>query len=580
MDTKRERLEKLKTALINDRRAYWDPHYRELAEYILPRRARFLTIDHNRGYKVNQKIINSTATLAARTQRAGMMSGITSPARPWFRLSTPDPGLTERAAVKQWLDIVSTRMREVFLRSNFYNALPHIYGDLGVFGTAAAIMVEDFKDVLRCYTFPIGSYVLANNDRMVVDTLIRDYKLTVRQLVTRYGEYDPRTGKAQWDNFSTTVKNAWDRGDYEQTVDVTHAIGPNFYYEPGRAHAKFKPFMSCHYETGNADKKRGGEDIFLKESGFDESPILAPRWETTGEDTYGGSCPGMDALGDVKGLQTIERTKGQGLEKQIKPPMNAPTSMRNQKASIIAGDINYFDAREGQQGFRPVYETRLALNEVNDTLARHEDRIRRAFYEDLFLMLSQSDRREITAREVEERHEEKLLALGPVLERLNDELLDPAIDRAFAIMVRFNMIPPAPPELQKVPLKIEYVSIMAAAQKLVGLVALERFVSFTTNLAQFKPDVLDKLDSDQTLDEYADITGVSPKIVVPDDQVAQIRAARAQAQQKQQALANAQAGANTAKAMSQANLEGNNALTRILEQASTNAGAVQSGAPV
>lgn len=574
MQTKRERYDSLRTTLTNERKSNWDADYRELGEFIQPRRVRFYSTDHNRATKRSSKVVNATAALAARTQRAGMMSGITSPARPWFRLSTSDPGLAEYAPVKVWLNLVGTRMREVFLRSNFYNALPNIYGDIGTFGTAAAIMVEDFKDVMRCYTFPIGSYALANNDRLVVDTLTRTLKLSVRQIVTRFGNYNMRTGAAEWGNFSTKVKNAWDQSRYEEMVEVAHIITPNLYAESGKLLAKHKPIASCWYEVGCAEKTEGGEDKFLHDSGFDESPILAPRWDTIGEDVYGGTCPGMDAIGDVKGLQTLERLKAQGVEKTIKPPMTAPTSMRNQKASIIAGDITYVDTREGQQGFRPAHEVRLGLAEVNDTIARHEQRISRAYYEDLFLMLANTDRREITAREVQERHEEKLLALGPVLDRLNDELLDLAIDRCFAIMVRFGMVPPAPPELQNKPLKVEYVSIMAQAQKLVGLVSIERFVGFVANLATIQPTAMDKINVDQAIDEYADITGVSPNIVVPDDEVAKTRKARAQQQQQAQALANMQVGADAAKTLSDTKLDDNNALTRVLERASQGAGAL------
>ena len=105
-------------AQLENERSTFLSHWRECANYILPRRSRFYTTDVNRGDRRNQNIIDSTATLAARTLQSGMMSGLTSPARPWFRLTTPDPGLAEFGAVKGWLDIVTRRMINVLLKSN------------------------------------------------------------------------------------------------------------------------------------------------------------------------------------------------------------------------------------------------------------------------------------------------------------------------------------------------------------------------------------------------------------------------------------------------------------------------------
>ncbi len=560
--TKREHYAALKATLWTERQTHLDPLYTELGDFIAPHRVRFVTTERNSSNKRRAKIINPAASLAARTLRAGMMSGITSPARPWFRLSTPDLALNEYGPVKLWLTTVSARMREVFLRSNFYNALSTAYLDIGVFGTSAMIMVEDFKDVLRCYTFPIGAYALAANERQVVDTLVRQYQATVRQLVLEFGEYDPRTGRPNWHRFSTTIKDLWDRGSYETPVDVLHVVGPNL-EERRSALAKFKPFASCYYEVGN-----GNREASLRESGFDEFPVLAPRWDRTGEDVYGSTCPGIEARGDAKALQTLEKLKAQGIEKQVKPPLTAPASLQNQKVSQIAGDVTFVDVREGQQGLRPVHEVNLRVDHVGAEIREHETRISRTFYEDLFLMLARSDRREITAREIDERHEEKLLALGPVLENLNDDQLDPAIDRAFAIMYRFGMIPPPPPELEQMPLKVEYISIMAQAQKLVGLAGLERFVMFVGGqLIPIRPDAADKVDIDQIIDEYADITGVAPAIVVPDERVAQIRQQRAQQQQAAAKVAELEQTASATKLLGDTSLEGDNALTRMIRNA-------------
>lgn len=521
---KKEKLNLLRSSLESERSTFL-PTWREVAEYILPRRPLFAVTDTNKGDRRNQKIIDSTATLAARTLRSGMMGGVTSPARPWFRLTTPDPALAEFQPVKEWLHTVTERKKTVMLRSNLYNALPTIYGDIGVFASAALGIEEDDDDVIRCYPFPIGSYMIANNDKMKVDVFFREFRLTVRQLIDKFG--DGRN--TNWDNFSVQVKSYYDRSQYEAWIDVCHVIQPNPDWDPKNPFSK--KFESLYYEK-NTDTS---EEKYLREKGYSYFPVLCPRWEVTGEDVYGTECPGVQVIGDVKALQLLQKRKAQAIEKMINPPMVAPAMMKTQKATILPGDITYLDEREGQKGFRPAHEVKLSISEVQMSINEHQQRISRAFYEDLFLMLVNLDRRQITAREIEERHEEKLLALGPVLEQLNQDLLDPLIDITFDIMLQRGMIPDPPEELQGMPLKVEYISIMAQAQKLVGIGGIERFAGFIGSLTAGSPEVLDKVDFDQMVDVYGDITSIAPSIIRADEVVAEIRQARAEeVQQRQQ----------------------------------------------
>lgn len=573
-ETKRSQNERLRVQLENERTSFMT-HWRDLGEFILPRRPRLTVSDVNKGDRRNQKIIDSTATLAARTLRAGMMGGVTSPARPWFRLTTPDPDMAEFGSVKEWLHLVSQRLSAIFLKSNLYNALPIIYGDIGTFGTSAMAVEEDFTgDVMRAYPFPIGSYMIANNDKLKVDVFFREFRYTVRQLVMKFGEKDAKTGRPMWERFSSQVKAAWDNGDYETWVDVCHVIQPNQDFDPNKLSAKHKRFSSCYYEKGVMGATQGsyldsGYDVYLRESGFDRFPILCPRWEVTGEDVYGTDCPGMTALGDVKALQLMHKRKAQAIEKGINPPMTGPNSLKTTKASILPGDITYVDVREGQQGFRAAHEVNMRIADLVADVQEHQQRVRRAFYEDLFLMLATSDRREITAREIEERHEEKLLAVGPVLEQLNQDVLDPLIDLVFEYANRQGLIPPAPEELRGMDLKVEYISVMAQAQKLVGIGSMERLASFTGNLAAQSgdPTVLDKLNVDNLIDRYADRLGTDPDVVRTDEEVAVIREGRAKAQQAAQTTALLKDGSTAAKNLAGADMSGDNALTRLADQA-------------
>ena len=496
------------------------------------------------------------------------MSGITSPARPWFKLTTPDPDLSEIGPVKQWLHIVSQRMSNIFLKSNIYNSLPIVYGDLGVFGTSAMLIEEDFEDVIYTQSLPIGSYWIAKDNKGKVNTFMREFQMTVRQVVSKFG-MNQMTGKIDWSKFSDFIKSEWDKGNYETWIYVRHIIKPNDEYDNKKLGAKFKKYVSCYYESGGGNTNAYNQnylydDRFLSESGYDYFPILCPRWEVTGEDVYGTDCPGMTALGDIKQLQTGEKRSAQAIDKMVNPPMTGPTSLRSAKASILPGDITYVDVREGQQGFRPAHEVNARISELEGKQQQVRERIQRSFYEDLFLMLSNLDRRQITAREIEERHEEKLLALGPVLEQMNQDLLDPIIDITFDIMNRQGMIPQPPEELQGIPLKVEYISVMAQAQKLVGISGIERFSSYVAQVAAINPEALDKFNIDQAIDEYGMITSIPPSLIRTDEEVAAMRQQRAQAAQQQQQVEQFNQISQGARNLSQTDTEKENGLTQML----------------
>lgn len=567
-DSKRQKFNILLSQLRGERASFL-PHWRDLGDYILPRRPRFEVTDVNRGDRRNQRIIDSTATLAARTLRSGMMSGVTSPARPWFRLTTPDPDLAEFGTVKEWLAKVTDRMRTAFLRSNLYNALPTVYGDMGVFSTSAVYQEEDFENVTRFQCLPIGSYMIGTDSFGRVNVLAREFQMTVRQLVEKFAQM--KNGKIDWSNFSSATKNAWESGHKENWVQVTHIIAPNEAYDPNKLSSKFKRFTSCYYEATTGANTTDGE-IFLREAGYDNFPVHVPRWEVTGEDSYGSDCPGMSALGDIKALQLMHKRKAQAVEKMVNPPLVGPEKLRTIKTTLLPGDVNYIDEREGTKGLRPLHEVRPEIQGLLLDIQDHQQRIKRAFFEDLFLMLAQSDRREITAREIDERHEEKLLALGPVLEQLNQDLLDPLVDNTFDILLRQGQLPEPPEELQGMKLKVEYISVMAQAQKLIGIAGIERFTGFVGQVAEADPNVLDKVDTDQLIDEYSELTSIPPGIVRSDDKVQEIRQAKADAQKQAAAAEALKAGAGAAKDLSQTSLEGDTALKRIIDQA--NAGAL------
>jgi hypothetical protein len=564
--SRQARYAELKGALWTDR-ASFDADWLELSTYLLPRRTRFQTTERNKQRGgANKSILDSTARFAARTLQSGLHAGLTSPSRPWLKLTTPDPDLAKMPAVRSWLYDVTQRMLVVFSQANLYNALPVVYGDLGVFGTGAMAVLEDQRDLFRAYTFPIGSYAVAQDGRGRASTFVQVREMSVEALLGTFGGENGMAlepgATPDWRRFSKAVKDLYDRGNYTSTVKVVWCTKPNDEYDNARGLARNKRFASCWWEDGSSD------GVFLRESGFDMFPVMVPRWDVTDNDSYGTDCPGLTALPDVKMLQVMQREKAKAVQKMVNPPLQAPTSLRMQKTSMLPGDVTYVDVREGGGGMRTVHEVNLNLQHLREDINETRRGIQRAFYEDLFLMLAQSDfargAQPITAREVEERHEEKLLALGPVLERTNDELLDPLVDRVYAMMESAGLIPPAPEALEGVNLRVEYTSIMAQAQKLVGVVATDRFMQTMVPLSEAFPDVRHKVDALAVADEYADILGINPKIVVETELAQAAMAAQAQAMQAQ---AEAEQAATVAKAMQAAGntpMEGDTALNRLL----------------
>jgi len=545
-----KRLESLKSE-----RSSFIPLYRELSDYHLSHRGRFLTSDRNKGHKRNTRQINNTSRLSARTLASGMMAGITSPARPWFRLGTGNSDLAEIASVKEWLHKVQNIMYRVFAGSNIYNSLHMLYSELGVFGTAPMGVFADFDSVIWCKPYTVGSYVLGTNEKNIVDTFYREYEISVAQCIKQFGK----------ENCSNQVNQMWDKGNSESWIKIVHAIEPNDDRDSNSPLSTDMKFRSVYYE---ADRGHGAdEDKFLRESGFKTFPILAPRWDLTGEDIYAPDCPGMTVLGDTKTLQLAEKRSYQALDKVVSPPLQGPSSLRNKIEGGVVGanDIVFND--EAGNGLKSIYDFRPDMAAIDRKIQDAEDRIKRGFYEDLFLMLANSDRRQITAREVAEKHEEKLLMLGPVLERLHTELLDPLIDRTFQMLQEAGVLPTPPEELQDQELNTTYISVLAQAQRLVATGSIERVSQFAGNLAAIWPEARHKVDSLQAVDDYAEALGVNPKIIRSDDQANAIVAAEKEALAKAQAQEQGQQLANTAKTMSETDMSEENALGKAAQNA-------------
>lgn len=558
-DSLRQRAEK-RLGMLKTERTSWEQNWKELSDFIQPMRSRLLCDQEtNKGDRRNSKIINNEATEDAGTLAAGMMSGLTSRSRPWFNLVVQSKEAMEFGPVKSWLFEATERVRDALLRSNFYNCQHVAYLEMGVFGTGAIWMDADPKTVIKCESFTAGEYFVANGADGKVNAFYREFRMTAAQMAERFGE----------SALSSAAQAALKDSRQDTWFDCVQMVEPNADYVPGRRGSRNLPYIGLVWE------KASPQENILEQKGFHEFPVAVMRWDTLPGDCY-GTGPGRRCLGDIKALQLYERNSARLVEVGANPPLQAPVSLRNMPSSSNPGSMTYVDQVGAQNAISPIYQPNPTwLAAIENKISKHEQRIRRSFYADLFLMISQMDDVR-TATEIAARQEEKMAQLGPVVERVDFEGLDPIIERVFGIMLRQSMpiwagiidgepwLPPPPEELGDTVVEADYISILAQAQKAQAVSSLERYAQFVGSLAGAFPEAADKMNADQLVDEYAEAIGVVPTVVRGDEEVDAIRQQRAQMaaqQQQQQALAN---GIQGAKLLSETEITPDNALGQLV----------------
>lgn len=529
-DTQVGKLRSRHKALLTER-SEWLTDWRTLAEHFLPRRFRALdesSVNTNKP-GLTDTLVNNESVRAMRVLAAGMQGGMTSPARPWFRLGVPEPEIEQASTVKEWLADVQRILLNVMARSNFYDAIHQVYAELGTFGTTCVFALEDDDTVVRYRTLTTGEYCLISGAEGRIKGVFRMIDMTAEQMVEKFGQ----------GAVSPAVLTAFkDHGTKDTWFQVVHVVLPN----PKRApknllNGQSKSFESFYYEY--AKDSETASPHMLEYGGYESQPFAGPRWDVIGSDIYGRG-PGMDALNDVKMLQSMSSTLLKAMHKQADPPVVAPTDFWD--INTVPGGINYIDTNKSEQ-LRPLYQVKADVAGAAALIQQTKDDIREGLYNDLFKMLAISDRGNMTATEVKQRIEEKLIMLGPVIERLHAELLDVLIDRTFDICLRRGLLPPPPEELQGRELKVEYISLLAQAQKMIGTSAIDQFMAMVGTYAEIFPEMADIPDIDEVGNQYSEMLGVDPKLIRGQDDRDERRDAREAAMAAQAEMEKATQGA-------------------------------------
>lgn len=504
----------------------------ELADYFYPRSVRFLAKNVNKTNKRrNKKILDSTPITAVRNFSSGMMSGATSPAQNWFKFKIRNYNMENDYEVKSWCAQVEKLMRDAFNASKIYTKLPIIYKQLGVFGFAALSLEPDYDDIFVCKVLPIGSYRYAKNYKGQVDTFVREYSETAKNIVEQFGE----------DNVSDAVKNA-NKENPLAYFELIHFVMPNPNFDTTKAWAKNKKYISVYYEKGSTENK------FLSESGFDKFPYVVFEAETNGEDVYPSDCPGINALPDVKQLFEMIKEYAKAIKKIVSPPLKGPAKYKDRTISTLP-EAYTPDADDGSEGVRPVHEVNPRILELSQQIETMKNTVKEHFYNDLFAMILNTAERGRTATEVNELKEEKMVLVSPLLEQIHTGL-DLIHCWCFEEFLRVDILPKPPEQIQGGELEIEFVSTLAQAQKVQKIASMERFSTFTINLANtLDPMLRGKINGSKMIDDYADFANIDPSQINPTEYVEQMRIAQEQKQQQQEQLAAIQQGTEMIKNM-------------------------------
>jgi len=509
--------------VLKDERSEWEAEWRQISDFLLPGRGVYQTYSKPRKRKLTStKVINTVAEDALYVLASGMHGGLTSPSRPWFDLSWSTAQLNQHEALKAWLEDCTNKMHAAFHRSNFYSIISSFYIENIGFGTACTYVGEDTDDVVVPFRFELltaGEYVFSVGSDGRPDVFMRTIFMTPRQLVGRF----PKTASKELKRDVKANKPGIDK-NYITIVEAIY-----------RRKFQDKSYTQIMYEVTSTGKrnKTSGQQKPLSLAGFYEFPYPLARWGTIGSDIY-GIGPGSRALPDIKRLQEMEKAFLMATHKAINPPLNVPARMRGKLKTLPGGENYYVNPNET---VNEIYKVNFDYVGVNGSVERVEQRIQKNFFNDIFLTGSRDPNASpLKATQVQVQEQEKMLRLGPVIERLQHEYYQPVIERCFNIMLRKDLFEPLSPELSELvgDYDITMVSPLATAQRGVALNSINSFLAFVGQAMQIDQQAIDKVDPDGAIDEYADITGVSTKVLRPQKDVDAIRANRAKQQQAMQ----------------------------------------------
>lgn len=509
-------------------RGNWEHHWQEIADFVYPRRADFTT-KRAEGEKRMNRVFDTSAIQANELLASGLMGMMVNPASKWFSLGVTDPEISEDQEAKEWLskaaDIMFAEMNKP--EAGFNTAMHETFLEFGSFGTAA-VFIPEGKDADGVFyqSRPLSELVVAEGEQGTIDTVFRRFQWTVKQMIEKWGE----------DGVSPEVLKLWKGKGQDSKRWIVHEISPRSERKEGSVLSTDMAFMSIYVEVATKH--------MLEDSGFQEWPIPTGRFYKAPMEAYGRS-PAMTALPDVKMVNEIMKTTIKAAQKSVDPPLLIPDDGFLNPLRTVPGGVNVFDSSVGVDnliGQLPSANPGIGL----DFVALLQDRIRSIFFVD---QLQFAGGPQMTATEVLQRTEEKLRLMGPILGRVQTELLGPIIDRTFAILSRQGKFPEAPEILQGQAIDINYVSPIAQAQRQQEANGFLRAQEVLGGLINLNPTLVDNLDQDKVFRDFIELFGVSPEKLRDPEEVGVIRDQRQQITDQQRTIESLKQAGEAAQAV-------------------------------
>lgn len=511
----------------SDERANWESHCEELAQVIIPKKQGFVG-DVTPGEKRNTRLYNSTGVWSNEMLAAGLHGFATNPAAKWFGLSMVDPRMNDAPAVKNYLHDVAEIMRAKMYApdTNLITALHEIYLDLGCFGMASLYVDYDEKDGHLIFeSRPMSHLVVAESNKGLIDVVYRCFEWTVRQVIQEWS-----AAKVSKDTREKAMA-----GKLDEKVKIIHAIYPRdeYNHEKGPDAPQNLPFASIYFEHQHGH--------VLEEGGYPENPYAIARWSRVTGETYGRG-PGMTALPDLKMLQAKEKTIIKAGQKAVDPNYFVRNDGFINPMRLIPGGITQVRGNPKDMIMPMPFAGNLPY--AVEDIKMLETRIMNTFHVDQLQFVNDA---KMTATEVMQRTQERMRLLGPMLGRLESELLGPLIARVYGLLDRLGELPEPPQEILDQDFTVQYVSPIAQAQKAVEIDTFRQFVAGLEVYLQTPETAagfFKKYPVENVAAHFAKLLNIDPDMGADEEQMAAVEGqeqAQMMAQMAQPALQGAQA---------------------------------------
>jgi len=497
-------------------RGVWETHWQDIADYVLPRKNSF-NRTNVAGEKKGVQLYDNTAMVSCDLLASALHGTLTNSATLWFELSAANESIDRLEPVREYLQELTRRVHRVLNNSNFQSEIHEYYLDLCSFGTGTMTVEKNEDTLVRFSVKHLGEIFVAENAAGEIDEVYRVFKWDARQILEEFGKGIDITSKTAVEAaFGRKVSEAFFKNE-RTPFEIVHAV-----YRMDFDRTNPMPFWSCY--CLKADKKE------LSEARFRRFPYLVSRWTKISGEVYGRS-PAMNALPEAKTLNVMAKTMIIGAQKVVDPAVQMPDDGFVRPLRSGPGGVNYYRAGTTDR-VEPIFnDSRIDFG--FEALRERQARVQQAFYIDR-LNLAQNDR--MTTVEVNQRVQEQMRFLGPVLGRQEPEFLRPLIDKVLDMMIEVDdgsgdIIGTPPPELQDIGLEARYSSPIARAQRMQEAQALQSAIASSAPAFQIDPGSVDLIDFEMVVRENFAIYGAPQKVLRKKRDIAEIRDARAAAQE-------------------------------------------------